>query len=59
MTADKGKSIKPVVSERAQRWLLGEVSARDYFAQARKEAGARARAEMAARIQRPHPVRAG
>lgn len=59
MTADKNRSIKPVVSERAQRWLLGEVSARDYFAQARKEAAARARAEISGRVHRPHPAKAG
>jgi hypothetical protein len=44
--------VRRVVSERAERWIGGELGSASYFAYARRESVLLARAEVVARLQR-------
>jgi hypothetical protein len=43
-------SVRPVLSERARRWIVGDVESSTYFAVARLEATALARTEVVTRL---------
>ena len=46
-------SVRPVLSERARRWIVGEVESSTYFAVAGREATALARTEVVTRLHQP------
>ena len=49
-------TVKPVLSEAAERWIDGELDSATYFAEARRAAAERARAEVVGRLRRNHAV---
>jgi hypothetical protein len=52
--AKSGLVVKPVLSKAAERWIDGEVDSATYFAEARRAAAVRARAEVDDRLRRNH-----
>lgn len=49
-SAPRNVTVGPVVSELAQRWLDGDITSEDYFAQCRRKANAEAQAHVAGRL---------
>lgn len=46
--------MRPMVSDAAKQWILGEIRSSEYFADAREAAVARARADVIARLRLNH-----